>query len=178
MPHSATPWPVRRGSSLFFGLLAAVIGGACGAPQPVVTEVQVADLPVAETPSAEPAEPTGTEEPALPRPKRPPKGPPRSAPVSEAPVDRAPTDVDRAKELFKLGLSAYTSGDYANARLQFQAAYAIVPENALLFNIASAELKMGQTSAACSHFREYVTRGGPSDPRIQEVRQQIANRCP
>lgn len=156
------------------GVAAAVIAGGCEAPRPGVTEVNVAEMRApaqAEVAALEPEE-----KPVAPRSKRVKAA--ERPPVVEAGPTPSQSAVDRAKEEFKLGTAAYGNADYVNAKLHFEAAYAIVPENALLFNIASTELKLGQTSASCSHFRQYIARGDPSDPRIQQVSQQVAQRCP
>lgn len=75
------------------------------------------------------------------------------------------------------GVSAYDQGDYLRARDKFQAAYDLVPELALLFNIASAEMRLGNVPAACTLFRRYVAQGDPAHPRIQEVQRQLTQRC-
>jgi hypothetical protein len=170
------------GSGPSFGLLAvALFAGGCEAPRPAVTEVHLAAAPPAEAtagPSAEgSAASPDTDEPGPAAPRKKSRAP--SVPVVDNPAPSAsPTDIDRAKELFKLASAAYAAGDYTNAKANFEAAYAIVPERALLFNIASVELKLGQTSASCAHFRKYVASGDPSDARVQEVSQQVAQRCP
>ena len=160
------------------GVAAAVIAGGCEAPRPGVTEVNVAEMraPAQAEAQAEVAALEPEEKPVAPRSKRVKAA--ERPPVVEAGPAPSQSAVDRAKEEFKLGTAAYGNADYVNAKLHFEAAYAIVPENALLFNIASTELKLGQTSASCSHFRQYIAHGDPSDPRIQQVSQQVAQRCP
>ncbi len=160
------------------GAEAAVMSAGCEPPRPAVTEVNVAETRHAAEAQPQVVAEEPEEAPVAPRVKR--QKATTSTPVVEAETGPAPAQsaVDRAKEEFKLGTAAYLNADYANAKLHFEAAYAIVPENALLFNIASTELKLGQTSASCSHFRQYVARGDPSDPRIQQVSQQVAQRCP
>lgn len=101
-----------------------------------------------------------------------PPGPPAGPPGPDGEADR-----ERARELFSEGAALYQQGDYARARDAFQAAYDLVPEQALLFNIGTAEMRLGDIVAACGHFRAYVAQGDPADVRIQTVRAQVAQRC-
>jgi len=154
--------------------LAALFVASCGPKAPAVTEVHLAEtppLPVASA-TAEPDEPPVA---AAPRP-RPPRGDDPPPPKPEP--GPSPSDIDRAKELFKDGTAAYANADYQTACLKFQAAYDIVPNQAILFNLGSCEMRMSHTAKACAHFRKYITNGDPSDPRIQQVTAQVANRCP
>lgn len=146
----------------------------CGGPaaRPEVATVNVAAPVARPEPSSEPA---AQEDDAPPKPRRPPKPEKAEAPRVEA-GDQ--DDVTRARSLFQEGVAAYASADYALALSKFQEAYALKSVAPLLFNIATAELKLGQTSAACAHFRKYVADGDPADPRIQEVSKQVAQRCP
>ncbi len=119
---------------------------------------------------------TSPEEPLAPMP--PPR--PRSEPDQDH--DQAPGSPDsdpsaKARELFELGAEAYAQGDFPKAREAFQGAYDLVPERALLFNIASCELRMHDMVSACDHFRQYVAGGDPFEPRTQQVQAQVAARC-
>lgn len=104
---------------------------------------------------------------------------PRPAPGFEDGEVHDGPDVDRAraKSLFEEGVQAYSNSDYPRACRLFQEAYDLVPERPLLFNIASCELRMGDTVSACGHFRRYVAEGDPADPRVQQVQGQVASRC-
>ena len=136
-------------------------------------ETAVIHVPDPVAPSASAAageEPLALEEPApAPRPKR--------IAVRDDPADDVPDDRERARTLFQQGAEAYAQGDYLLARDKFQAAYDLVAEPALLFNIATAELRLGNTADACRLFRKYVSDGEPADPRIQDVQRQVAMRC-
>lgn len=159
-------------------MIASLVIG-CAGSDPHTDVVRLPDpvpLRTAEpfAPSAQPtAEPVATEphRPILPK-RRPP------GPDSEDGPDASSTERERARELFKQGVEAYGQGDYPKACAAFEAAYELVPERPLLFNIASCEMRMGHTPKACDLFRKYVANGDPSDPRVVEVSQQIANRCP
>lgn len=155
-------------------LLAAALfaAGSC-ASAPEVTEVRVAETPsppVASS-SAEAGDPGVSEAPrARPRQKDPP------APLPED--NPSPDATALARQLFQDGAAAYANADYQTACLKFQEAYDLVPNQAILFNLGSCELRMGHTARACEHFRKYIANGDPADPRIQQVVAQVANRCP
>lgn len=141
------------------------------APRPDTTVVHLTEpaAPIAAS-SAEPL-------PELP-PAPPPTLSPRPAPaLDDGGLDVQEADRARARELFEQGAEAYAQGDFPKARQAFQAAYDLVPERALLFNIASAELRMRDLVSACAHFRAYVAGGDASDPRVQQVQSQVATRC-
>lgn len=110
------------------------------------------------------------------------KAPPRPRAVTDPDHHEAPGSLDddpsaKARELFEVGAEAYAQGDFPKAREAFQGAYDLVPERALLFNIASCELRMHDMVSACDHFRQYVAGGDPFDPRTQQVQAQVAARC-
>lgn len=137
-------------------------------------ETAVIHVPDPVAPSASAA---ATEEaPAL---EEPPAAAPRAKRLAarDDPADDVPDDRERARTLFQQGAEAYAQGDYLLARDKFQAAYDLVAEPALLFNIATAELRLGNTADACRLFRKYVSDGDPADPRIQDVQRQVAMRC-
>ncbi len=155
-------------AALCMALCVAVFG--CGAIGPATTEIQVAAPPPIEVaPTSSSAAPDEPEPPP-----RAPKRPLRDEPTAD-PEEAA--DRNAARTMFLEGAEAYSQGDYHKAKDRFQRAYALVPEPPLLFNIASAELRLGNVAAACSLFRKYVTEGDPADPRVQEVHIQAAQRC-
>lgn len=104
--------------------------------------------------------------------------PPPEEPPKDEPARASASDIQTARGLFTQGVAAYSNQDYAAAKRLWEQAYALAPENAILFNIASAELKLGQTQIACKHFKEYVAAGDPGSPRTQQVQQQVQGRCP
>lgn len=156
----------------------ALIGlSACGAPRG--PDVEVALVEVTPTESAQASEAPPMDEPDEPTAKGfANKRPPPDEPVKQGPAEPMATDVQQAREIFKQGVAAYAGQDYAAAKRLFQEAYALAPVNAILFNIASAELRMGQTQLACAHFKDYIANGDPGSSRIQEVQQQVQGRCP
>lgn len=73
----------------------------------------------------------------------------RSARAEELPA--------QARELYKAGVAAYDSGDYAKAAEHFRECYELVSHPDTLFNLAKAELKLGEEVLAARHLRELLT---------------------
>ena len=71
--------------------------------------------------------------------------------------------VDMAKAVFRQGTTAYSQGDYAQARKYFEEAYKIDPADALLYNLARTADKQGDRQGACQYYRRWrSTSGGAS----------------
>jgi TolA-binding protein len=86
-----------------------------------------------------------------------------------------PTDaeLENAKQLFKEGMNAYESGDYAEAVAYFEQAYVLSPMPELLFNIAHCHEQLGDVAAACDLYMQVE-----GDPEIdQGTRQAAADRA-
>lgn len=167
---ASAPRAVRRLLSITALTLPAALLG-CGASPPPETAIALVALPAPAVAAAS-VEP---EEDAAPDPaQRRTKPSPRAAAAEAELEDTART---LARRLFIEGAEAYAQGDYLRARAKFQEAYDLVQSQPLLFNIASAEMRLGNIPAACRLFRKYITDGDPADPRIQEVQQQVSQRC-
>jgi hypothetical protein len=74
-----------------------------------------------------------------------------------------PSDLERAKESFKAGATAYAAGEYLAAIQAFDAAYALTPLPPIAFSLAQAERRQyfasherGHLERAISLFRRYV----------------------
>jgi len=74
------------------------------------------------------------------------------APTSAA----AATDEDLAREHTKRGMAAYNLGNYAEAATEFEAAYRLFLDPALLFNIAQAYRLNGDVDKALNGYRSYL----------------------
>ena len=75
----------------------------------------------------------------------------------------APSDLDRAKESFKAGATAYAAGDYLAAIQALDAAYQLTPLPAIAFSLAQAHRRQYFVDHAREHlaraialFRQYV----------------------
>ena len=83
--------------------------------------------------------------------------------------------LDRARELYEQGASAYQAGDFDAAIAAFERAYAISGRAALLFNIAQAERLAGPTHCerALLAYQRYL-RAEPDSSNAAEVQQRIS----
>ena len=81
-------------------------------------------------------------------------------------------DLDQAELLFFRGLTAYQSRDYSAAAISFQAAYLLVPNRALLYNIARSREQLQDQQAAISWYQSYLN-SNPADETaiIHRIRQ-------
>jgi hypothetical protein len=163
-------WTTIARSSLALTIALTALA-ACAPPHEDTAVIHLAEKPAPAAPSADPQ----TE----PEPEKAAARPPKTTPDFDQPTHESGDldDRSRARQLFMDGVEAYSQGNYAKARDRFQEAYDLVPEQPLLFNLASAELRMGEVVAACGHFRDYVSRGDPADPRVQQVQSQVTQRC-
>jgi tetratricopeptide (TPR) repeat protein len=83
-------------------------------------------------------------------------------------------DLEKAKEHFKAGLSAFTLGDFAKAASEYEAAYAIEPDPALLYNAAQAHRLAGNKQRALFLYQNYL-RYFPKVPNRAEVQKHVDN---
>jgi len=89
------------------------------------------------------------------------------APVAHA--DRA----DDAREHYQNATSHFAVGEFADAAKEFQAAYMLKPDPALLFNAAQAYRLANNPSKALILYKNYLQLY-PNAENIDEVRSQIA----
>jgi hypothetical protein len=75
------------------------------------------------------------------------------APTSE------PTDEDRAaaRQAFTAGVAAARKGQWEEARVAFEEAYARVPQPSVLLNLAGAQRQTGQLVEAAQSYRAFLT---------------------
>jgi Tetratricopeptide repeat len=132
--------------------------GAAGAGAPLVTSVVATDG----TPAAATAAPPGATLLTTPA------GPPASGP------DRVAT----AKAHARQASAYYDVGRYADAFAEFEQAYLIEQDPALLYNMGQCQRKLGNVAEATQFYRTYLRRAphGPSAPdaekRIRELESQ------
>ena len=90
-----------------------------------------------------------------------------SAPLLPAQARAQPGDVDRARQLFRAGAAAYTSGNFVAAIQAFEQAHAITPRDGLLFSLAQAHRrqyfadkarKRSHLDEAIAYYRRYLER--------------------
>ncbi|MBT3218232.1 MAG: hypothetical protein HN348_04020, partial [Proteobacteria bacterium] len=64
-------------------------------------------------------------------------------------------EIERAKELYTNGRALFAEGDYENAMIAFEAAYAIDQQPLLLYNMASALERSGKLKEAVEKLNKY-----------------------
>lgn len=65
-------------------------------------------------------------------------------------------DFDQARQHFRLAERHYAEGRYAEAIVEFEAAYRVRPHGALHFNIAKCHERLGNTDQAVAGYRAYL----------------------
>lgn len=74
-----------------------------------------------------------------------------------------------AKKLYKTGRRAFERENYRRAVAYFETAYSCLKSSALLFNIAQAQRRAGDTLAAYCQYREYLDQDDVSPSRRSDV---------
>ncbi|HTQ05304.1 MAG TPA: PEGA domain-containing protein [Polyangiaceae bacterium] len=94
--------------------------------------------------------------------------------AAPARADEDPKKV--ARQHYEAGADAMKKGDYAGARKEFEAAYAVSPNFRVFFDIAEADLGLGLPEDALDAFQRFLADGGEQVPPKQreQVTQQIA----
>lgn len=91
------------------------------------------------------------------------------------------TEQDQAREHYKKGLAAYNLGQYSEAASEFEAAYRLFLDPALLFNIAQAHRMNGELEKALNGYRSYLRTAAPgtrdraqAEKWRQELEREVA----
>jgi hypothetical protein len=112
-----------------------------------------------------------------------PAAPGSTAPAAQgstapAAQDSAAPAADRAEvqreagERFRRGLELYNDGDPSLALVEFERAYALVPNYRVLYNIGQVSVQLGRYARARQAFERYLTEGDAEIP--VERRQAVA----
>jgi tetratricopeptide (TPR) repeat protein len=106
--------------------------------------------------------------------------PPRRAPwalalalLVAAPTARADAALDAAARHFEEGSRLYAAGSYRDAIDEFEAAHAIAPAPANLFNLARCYEKLAELRIALEHYQRYLE--DQEAPERQLVERRIAD---
>jgi len=82
-----------------------------------------------------------------------------------------------ARQLFMEGVGHARAGQWPLAMAAFEAAFALAPRPAVLFNLASAQLRCGKMLASSANYRRFVASDDPSvGPAHRRVAQQQVER--
>lgn len=98
--------------------------------------------------------------------------------AAQAQAQDPPSEEQRAaaREAFQEGLSAAREGNWQLAREKFEAAYAAVPNPAVLINLAGAQRQLGQNAAAAATYRRYLAEAteGPAARHRETAERELA----
>jgi len=117
--------------------------------------------------AAVPADASATSAPAA--------GKPTAGPADSKP--NAPTEVDlkEARIRYDRGLELYKEGEFALAVIEFERAYAIVPDYRVLYNIGQVRIQLSQYARARRVLEQYLADGGDqiAEERKKSVRADL-----
>jgi hypothetical protein len=101
--------------------------------------------------------------------------------LSAPPAFAQQTEPDQAREHYKKGLAAYNLGQYSEAAAEFEAAYRLFLDPALLFNIAQAHRMNGELEKALGGYRAFLRTAPPgtrdraqAEKWRQELEREVA----
>ena len=94
-------------------------------------------------------------------------------PKSDAGPQPTPEEVEAAKRHFESGAEFFQHGNYAAARLEFEASYALTKYPQLLFNLGKTAEKLNQVPEAIRYLEQYLA-SNPSEADATEVRAKLA----
>jgi len=103
--------------------------------------------------------------------------------LSASPLAAGPTE-DAAREHAKRATAAYNLGQYAEAATEFEAAYKLVLDPMLLFNVAQSQRLAGQLEKALIAYRAFLRTAPPGADRTQaekwraELEKKVASPPP
>lgn len=78
------------------------------------------------------------------------------APASAAAQEPAPDDLEMARELFRSGIEAAENERWSEARLDFERSYDLARRPSTLFNLANAQVEVGDVVAAAASYRLFL----------------------
>jgi len=80
----------------------------------------------------------------------------------------------QARQLFQSGVDHYSAGQYSEALMDFERAYALKPHPLVQVNIANCYDKLNQAAEALTHFEEFLSSGEGAAAQRDEVRAAMA----
>jgi tetratricopeptide (TPR) repeat protein len=90
-----------------------------------------------------------------------------------APTVASADKISDAKEHYKRGTAAYALGKYAEAATQYEAAFELSPDPALLYNAAQAHRIAGNKQRALTLYQSYLRMYGPQAENRDDVQRHI-----
>jgi tetratricopeptide (TPR) repeat protein len=94
----------------------------------------------------------------------------------DARADAAPEASAEARTLFERGVAEARLGHWQEALIAFQAAYALAPKPAVLFNLAAAQLRTGRLLVSMANYRRFLASEAPEigSAHRRSAAQQVA----
>lgn len=83
-----------------------------------------------------------------------------------------------AEKLLWDGMHAFEQGDFRRAVTLFERSYALLPNSAMLFNIARGYARLGECAAARLHLHRYVEEEPSPPPGFYEGAEALREDCP
>jgi tetratricopeptide (TPR) repeat protein len=77
--------------------------------------------------------------------------------------------VREAGKHFQRGVALYSEADYAAALVEFQRAYTLSPNAAVLYNVGETEFQLRDYAGALATFERYLAEASGNDPHRSEV---------
>ena len=101
--------------------------------------------------------------------------------LSAPPAFAQQSEQEQARDHYKKGLAAYNLGQYSEAAAEFEAAYRLFLDPALLFNIAQAHRMNGEMEKALGGYRAFLRTAPPgtrnraqAEKWEQELEREVA----
>lgn len=87
--------------------------------------------------------------------------------------ESSPSAISEAGKHFQRGVTMYNEADYRAALVEFQRAYEVAPNPAVLYNIGQTYYQLQNYAAALVALGRYLTEAGLTAPHRSEVEQTI-----
>jgi tetratricopeptide (TPR) repeat protein len=81
--------------------------------------------------------------------------------------------IREAAKHFQRGVALYSEADYSAALVEFQRAYALAPNAAVLYNVGETEFQLRDYASALSTFERYLSEANAGDPHRTEVESNV-----
>jgi hypothetical protein len=82
-------------------------------------------------------------------------------------------NVREAAKHFQRGVTLYSEADYRGALVEFQRAYGLAPNAAVLYNVGQTEFQLRDYAAALATFERFLAGTGPTDGHRAEVEANV-----
>jgi tetratricopeptide (TPR) repeat protein len=81
--------------------------------------------------------------------------------------------VREAAKHFQRGVTLYSEADYPGALVEFKRAYALAPNDVVLYNIGETQYQLRDYAGALGNFERYLAESAPTDPRRAQVESSV-----